>query len=198
MSISEVITESGWINSLTLNDYLHVHNIPNANFIAEPTEINNCQKTINLINLSTDYDSLVWNFGDGFTSLEDTNEYYSYENIGLYTIELSVTNEFGCENKIYRQIKPSPRIPFYAPNSFTPDGDDLNEKFIPQVGCTDLFELWIMNRWGEVIFYSNDKNLGWDGTYKSKKCPQGIYSWKVRFNGSKANQIKLGEVHLID
>ena len=194
----EVITESGCINSLTLNDYLHVHNIPNANFIAEPTEINNCQKTINLINLSTDYDSLVWNFGDGFTSLEDTNEYYSYENIGLYIIELSVTNEFGCENKIYRQIKPSPRIPFYAPNSFTPDGDNLNEKFIPQVGCTNLFELWIMNRWGEVIFYSNDKNLGWDGTYKSKKCPQGIYSWKVRFNGAKANQIKLGEVHLID
>ena len=72
------------------------------------------------------------------------------------------------------------------------------ETFIPQMGCTDRFEFWVMNRWGEVIFYSNDVNVGWDGTYKNQRCPQGIYSWKARYNGAKTNQIKLGEVHLMN
>ena len=54
-----------------------------------------------------------------------------------------------------------------------------------------------MNRWGEVIFYSDNINVGWDGTYKNQKCPLGVYSWKAKFKGSKANEIKMGEIHLM-
>ena len=194
----EVTTELGCVATLSLDDYLTVHNLPSPNFITEPEEINYCDKTIKLINFSTGYDSLSWNFGDGVVSTEDTSDYYTYSEVGNYIIQLNLVNEFGCENVFHREINPSASIPFYTPNAFTPDGDELNETFIPQMGCTDRFEFWVMNRWGEVIFYSNDVNVGWDGTYKNQRCPQGIYSWKARYNGAKTNQIKLGEVHLMN
>lgn len=194
----EVITELGCIATLSLDNYLTVHDVPSPNFITEPEEINNCDKTIKLINLSSGYDSLSWNFGDGVVSSEDTTDYYTYSEVGNYIIQLNLVNEFGCENVLYREINPIASIPFYAPNAFTPDGDELNETFIPQLGCSDDFEFWVMNRWGEVIFYSNDINVGWDGTYNKQRCPPGVYSWKARYNGAKTNQIKLGEVHLMN
>ena len=194
----EVTTELGCIATLSLNDYLTVHDLPSPNFITEPEEINNCDKTIKLINFSTGYDSLSWNFGDGVVSSEDTSDYYTYSEVGNYIIQLNLVNEFGCENVFHREINPLASIPFYTPNAFTPDGDELNETFIPQLGCTDDFEFWVMNRWGEVIFYSNDINVGWDGTYNKQRCPLGVYSWKARYNGAKTNQIKLGEVHLMN
>ena len=194
----EVITQMGCVATLNLNDYLNVHDLPSPNFITEPEEINQCDKTIKLINFSTDYDSLSWNFGDGFISAEDTITTYTYTEVGAYIIALNTVNEFGCESQFYREINPIASIPFFTPNAFTPDDDELNETFIPQLGCTDEFEFWIMNRWGEVIFYSNDVNVGWDGIYENQKCPLGVYSWKARYNGAKNNQIRLGEVHLMN
>tara|TARA_B100001059_G_scaffold12002_2_gene9676 strand:+ start:24031 stop:26598 length:2568 start_codon:yes stop_codon:yes gene_type:complete len=194
----EVTTELGCVATLSLDDYLSVHNLPSPNFITEPEEISQCDKTIKLINFSTGYDSLSWDFGDGFVSAEDTNSEYTYNEVGSYLIKLNTINEFGCEDQFYREINPIASIPFFTPNAFTPDGDELNETFTPQLGCTDQFEFWVMNRWGEVIFYSNDVNVGWDGTYEKQICPVGVYSWKARYNGAKNNQIKLGEVHLMN
>ena len=64
-------------------------------------------------------------------------------------------------------------------------------------GCHDKFEFWVFNRWGENIFYSNDINVGWNGTYKDQLSPIGIYSWKAKYDGTKDNQVKFGEVHLM-
>ena len=194
----EVTTQQGCTTSLTLNDYLTVHEKPNPNFITESNQISNCDKSVRLVNFTTDYDSLNWDFGDGFSTSEDTTTVHTYDEVGQYLITLNVVNEHGCENSFFREITPIKSIPFYTPNAFTPDGDELNEVFVPNVGCTDFFEFWVMNRWGEVIFYSNDVNVGWDGTYEGQVCPLGVYSWKAKYNGAKHNQIKLGEVHLMN
>ena len=193
----EVTTQLGCSTSLTLSNYLNVLDVPSPNFITEPDEIGHCDKSIQIINFSTDYDSLMWDFGNGFVSSEDTVTSYTYDEVGQYQINLKLINEFGCENSFNREIKPVSSIPFYAPNAFTPDGDQLNEEFVPYMGCTDSFEFWIMDRWGEVIFYSNDVNVGWNGTFKGKLCPVGVYSWKAKYNGAKHNQVKLGDVHLM-
>lgn len=194
----EVTTQQGCTTSLTLNDYLTVHEKPNPNFITESNQISNCDKSVRLVNFTTDYDSLNWDFGDGLSTSEDTTTVHTYDEVGQYLITLNVVNEYGCENSFFREITPIKSIPFYTPNAFTPDGDELNEVFVPNVGCTDFFEFWVMNRWGEVIFYSNDVNVGWDGTYEGQVCPLGVYSWKAKYNGAKHNQIKLGEVHLMN
>ena len=98
----------------------------------------------------------------------------------------------------FREINPVASIPFYTPNAIIPGGYEHNETFISLLDFNDDFEFWVMNRWSKVIFYSNDINVGWDGTYNKQRCPLGVYSWKARYNGAKTNQIKLGEVHLMN
>ena len=193
----EVTTELGCVETLTIDDYLNVFSAPTPEFITEPAELSKCDKTIELINLSSDYDSLSWDFGDGITINEDTVNSYTYSEVSDYTIALTTINDIGCESTFYKQITPTTSIPFFAPNAFTPDSDALNEVFMPMIGCHENFEFWVFNRWGENIFYSNDINNGWDGTYKNQLSPIGIYSWKARYDGTKDNQVKFGEVHLM-
>jgi gliding motility-associated-like protein len=193
----EVTTELGCVETLTIDDYLNVFSAPTPEFITEPAELSKCDKTIELINLSSDYDSLSWDFGDGITINEDTVNSYTYSEVSDYTIALTTINDIGCESTFYKQITPTTSIPFFAPNAFTPDSDALNEVYIPLLGCHKNFEFWVFNRWGENIFYSNDINNGWDGTYKNQLSPIGIYSWKARYDGTKDNQVKFGEVHLM-
>jgi gliding motility-associated-like protein len=193
----EVTTELGCVETLTVDDYLNVFSAPTPEFITEPAELSKCDKTIELINLSSDYDSLSWDFGDGITINEDTVNSYTYSEVSDYTIALTTINDIGCESTFYKQITPETSIPFFAPNAFTPDSDALNEVFMPILGCHENFEFWVFNRWGENIFYSNDINVGWNGTYKDQLSPIGIYSWKARYDGTKDNQVKFGEVHLM-
>ena len=141
----EVTTELGCVETLTIDDYLNVFSAPTPEFITEPAELSKCDKTIELINLSADYDSLSWNFGDGITINEDTVSTYTYSEVSDYTIALTTVNSLGCEKTFNKQITPEISIPFFAPNAFTPDKDDLNEVFMPILGCHENFEFWVFN-----------------------------------------------------
>jgi gliding motility-associated-like protein len=86
----------------------------------------------------------------------------------------------------------------YVPNSFTPNGDEFNNVFLPVISTgreISDYELLIFNRWGEVIFESHDINIGWDGTYgpridlningepivsqHGKMAQDGVYIWTL-------------------
>jgi gliding motility-associated-like protein len=91
---------------------------------------------------------------------------------------------------------------FYAPDAFTPDGNEFNQTW--GLVFTDgfnpcEFELLIYNRWGETIYKSNDMHSKWDGTYNNVKCSDGVYIWEMmyknHFNSEKS--ITLGSVNLI-
>jgi gliding motility-associated-like protein len=69
----------------------------------------------------------------------------------------------------------------HFPNTFSPQGDLINDKFISKgIGIKD-FEMTIYSRWGEPIHVTKDMNIGWDGTYQSTgvKCQQGVYVYDV-------------------
>jgi gliding motility-associated-like protein len=63
----------------------------------------------------------------------------------------------------------------FYPNAFTPNGDDLNDTF--NVGGQFIagFEMKIYNRWGELVFTSDDVNVGWDGSFRGNIMPEGTY-----------------------
>ena len=82
---------------------------------------------------------------------------------------------------------------FYIPNAFTPDGDEKNNTFKPIITSgVDLFNynFVIYNRWGEVIWESNNPDYGWDGTYNNIICQDGLYTWKLHFKVPKVDNIK--------
>jgi gliding motility-associated-like protein len=72
---------------------------------------------------------------------------------------------------------------FYLPNTFTPDGDEFNQSFQPifSSGYDPYdFTMTIYNRWGEIVFVSNDVTAGWDGTYGgAKEIQDGTYNWTI-------------------
>jgi gliding motility-associated-like protein len=78
---------------------------------------------------------------------------------------LTVINEFGCENQTVRWIKVSPDFSVYIPSAFSPNADGTNDVFLAQgIGFTsEGFHLEIYNRWGAMVFKSDDRMVGWNG-----------------------------------
>ncbi|MEJ6793780.1 MAG: gliding motility-associated C-terminal domain-containing protein [Flavobacteriales bacterium] len=194
----EVITQMGCIETLVIDDYFKVNETPDVNFTIYPEVISNCDKTILILDATTNYDSIVWNLGDGTIISQDTLFDYTFENVNPYQISLEVYDENGCRNSVSTVLKPLESIPFFAPNAFTPNSDTQNDVFRPVLGCSSDFSLSIINRWGETIFRSSDPNVGWDGTYQGRVCPTGVYAWRASYNGIKIRQVKMGEVHLMN
>lgn len=144
---------------------------------------------------SPDVVSFSWNFGEGGTS-SLANPTYQYNTVGIYTIQLVVTNQYGCTDTASVQVVTDAEIIF--PNAFTPNtGGSPGGYFDPMNNNNDIFfpvysgiveyKLQIFNRWGELIFESDDVKQGWDGYYRNKICQVGVYVWKAnaKFNNGK-------------
>lgn len=103
-------------------------------------------------------------------------------------------NNFGCLS--YDTIKVNEHG-LYIPNSFTPNGDGLNDRFIiPDFEKYMNASLGIFNRYGTRIYETNDPKKGWDGTFKGELCPPGSYVWILR-TGINLQRTYKGSVTLI-
>ena len=92
-----------------------------------------------------------------------------------------------------------PEITAYVPNAFTPNGDGVDDIFIPiYAGVTGLMEFSIYNRWGNKVFTTADRSEGWDGHYKGQDAEIGTYVWMIRVRDlTGAEWLKKGDVTLI-
>lgn len=91
-----------------------------------------------------------------------------------------------------------PYMSIYIPNSFTPNGDGMNDTFGALGEAIQNYNMRVFNRWGEIIFESNAYNQQWDGTFKGLKAPEGTYVYKITASGTTGKQTtKNGSVHLI-
>ncbi len=187
-----------------------VYEIPKAYFKASPSVVYIPDQAVNFHNLSENAKYYSWDFGDGGTSHEENPSHY-YAKEGEYNVYLQVKSEHNCVDSfmVYRAVvaEASGRIEF--PNAFTPNaggpsgghyvsGDYSNDIFYPIFEGVIEYNLSIFNRWGELIFESNDPKIGWDGYYRGKLCKQDVYVWKVKgkYSNGKAF-IKKGDVTLL-
>ena len=91
-----------------------------------------------------------------------------------------------------------PYMSIYIPNSFTPNGDGLNDTFGAYGEAIKDFKMQVYNRWGQMIFESNNVTNQWDGTHLGQKVPQGSYVYKVIAKGIVGKQTtKDGTVNLV-
>ena len=82
----------------------------------------------------------------------------------------------------------------YCPSAFTPNGDGLNDFFTPIASePIDTFRLIVRNRWGTIVYKSNDINLQWDGTYMATEPMPGIYSWIIRYTCPYSTEEKMAK-----
>ena len=103
---------------------------------------------------------------------------------GQYPVSLTVYTEYGCVDSVTHQINVVPDVLVFAPNTFTPNGDEYNQQWKVSFTGIDIydFELLIFNRWGEVIWESHDPSVSWDGTYNGEIVQNGTYIWRAWTN----------------
>jgi gliding motility-associated-like protein len=88
----------------------------------------------------------------------------------------------------------------YVPNAFTPNGNGMNDVFIPSSGFVDIddYDFTIFNRWGEVLFETHDRTEGWNGRFKGHKCEPDVYVWLLTFKTASGQYIDMkGTVTLL-
>ncbi|PSL07595.1 gliding motility-associated C-terminal domain-containing protein [Cecembia rubra] len=132
-----------------------------------------------------------WNFGDGNTSNEQ-NPVHVYTKPGKYTITLMTFDALGCVSETSIEVEVIASYRIMVPNAFTPNGDGLNDTFIPKMRGIDEFEMHIFNKWGELVYstFTRDDS-GWDGTLNGVLSPNGNYVYKIVFkanDGTKGSQ----------
>ncbi|MFK7787675.1 MAG: gliding motility-associated C-terminal domain-containing protein [Crocinitomicaceae bacterium] len=128
-------------------------------------------------------------------------KFYFPEEVGSYPVTLAVVTEHGCVDTLTLYLNVVQDILFFAPNAFTPDGDEFNQLWKAEIQGIDVydFELLIFNRWGEVIWESRDPSIGWDGTYNGQIVQSGMYTWVARVKDlyNDANYEFNGSINLL-
>ncbi len=177
-------TDSGCTNSLTVPDLITVYKKPKPNFIADPEVVDIIKPIVNFTNLSLYADSYNWYFGDG-DSASIENPEHIYQSIkGTYNVKLVSISEMGCKDSITSKIIIKDHFSFYAPTGFTPDGDGINDTWYISGNGIDPkeFELFIFDRWGEIVYSTKNINDKWTGAIKNKKIGKsGVYTWIAIF-----------------
>ena len=166
-----------------------INPIPIANFTPSPYLISTISPETKMVNESLGAIKYFWDFGDGVVSEEKSPKHiYSTTDTASYIITLIANSTIGCSDTISKKVKVYEELIYFVPNTFTPDQDNFNNIFQPVfVSGFDPFTytMTIFNRWGELVFESNDTNIGWDGTYgveNNEIVKEGVYTWKIEFS----------------
>lgn len=179
-----IVTDAnGCIDS---ND-VSVDNIPSPvakfTFIASNEGILNPE--VEFTNLSQNSETWWWDFGDHLGVSSDEHPVYLYpsDSADVYKVTLVSTNEYSCHDTVYGFVTIKPHFTFYIPTAFTPRSNDLNDMFVP-VGegfDYDSFKMTIYDRWGQIIFQTNDIKQGWNGNshINGEHAPNGTYMYKI-------------------
>ena len=115
---------------------------------------------------------------------------------GEYT--LLVTDAHGCHlTEIYALGDTCERDSVVFPSAFTPNGDNMNDVYGPvYYGPVDDYQFHIYNRWGQLVFETTDNTKGWDGNYKGKPQPQGVYTYFATFTAYGKSKAREGSFFL--
>src|SRR5690606_24690356 len=115
---------------------------------------------------------------------------------GFYT--LTANNQCGYHSASIEIVKNPCDCYFYLPNAFTPDGDAINAEYKPVYDCYfKEYEMRIFNRWGEVVFSTQDPTEGWDGTYLGAQTGSGIYGVQVIYTDRKYEHQEIFNGHVV-
>jgi gliding motility-associated-like protein len=175
--------------SQSKDQLINVLPIPTISFSNELLNSDGIPET-SFINTTDKATTWSWNFGDGYISSEK-DPYHSYRLKGMYAVSLTATNEEGCTSTLSQQIAVTEDYNLLAPTSFTPNGDGINDNFMPAaLEILDAsFSLSIFSTTEGLVFESSSTDNKWDGNNKQTgaQSPTGNYIWVVKLINSDGN-----------
>ncbi len=197
-----MITTSGCIDTLYMmqQDLVQVNPSPKAGFTVNPNQVDICDSKVEFIDQSIGAASYFYFFDNRQFTSTQSNFFHNYtQSGGDYPMQV-VINQYGCSDTAVRTVFVEP-FAVYVPNTFVPDGNEVNDIFIPRtVFEVEGWDFQIFNKWGELLFETQQCDQGWNGTYDSKPCQDGTYIYVLKFrpcDNPYATQQITGFVNLI-
>ena len=205
-----VFGDGGTADTIVL-DSVEVLDLPQFSITVNPTTVQILDEPIVTVNNTQNAVSYLWNFGDGNTTTA-VSPTHIYNTIGEYQISLVAISSEGCRDTFYfsPKIVAEEKFSVEVPNAFTPNESTAssagvydpnatnNDIFHPVLRGVEKFEMSIYNRWGELLFYTQNQRVGWDGFFKEKPCEQDVYIWKIKVESKDGlEETKTGDVLLI-
>ena len=164
---------------------------PLVDFSFSPERTSVLDPNIKFTNLTTGGSQYAWTFDRNSIPSVSTEEHpfvsFLSEQGDTFNICLEATNG-ACKADTCKDVIILNNVSVYVPNSFTPNGDGLNDVFYPNGKFhnnpegLDKFEFIVFNRWGEQVFRSTTPYKGWDGTFNGNGefVQTDVYVWKLK------------------
>ena len=212
-SITAIVTNIfGCSDTVVFQNEVIIHPAPTSSFNTNTVTADIVYPYFEFYNLSVGGINYYWNFGDSFWS-NDFQPNHTYETVGDYVVELTVSNEYNCFD-VSSQVVHVEGIVVHVPNAFTPlDYNGVNDVFKPTFSSTEgieFYEFSIYNKWGEKIFQTNDIDEAWIGNSQENNpgddnyyAQNDTYVYTVRYrkkaraNDPQPDQIITGHVMII-
>lgn len=180
-------TTTGCVESESwfIEDAVQVYHVPVPGFSISPQVVNILSPQITISDLSVGSVECNYFMSDGAV-FNACNFDYVLQGTGAQTITQYVINEIGCTASVSGVVIVEGYV-LHAPNSFTPNGDGVNDFWIPVTAGITSYDLTIYNRWGDMIFQSNDPALPWLGQAHDGEhfAPDGVYQYMLTISDSE-------------
>jgi len=171
---------SGCFSEFTAINLINSFPKPVADFYLNPSVVTIDKPIINFINTSTNGDTWLWNFGDDGSNNNTAttqNASHQYSDNGEFIVWLIATTDKGCIDSVYYTATVIVDE-IIVPNIITPNGDGHNDYFvIENIERLESANLRIYNRWGRLIYSSDNYKNDWDGG----DSPDGVYFWHIDY-----------------
>ncbi len=198
-----ITSEFGCVGADTLSSPLVIRNYPEVDFTWEPQPVDILHRKVQFQNLTAGADAIYWNFynaGESYTA----NPFWTFPDIEStlpYLVCLTAGNEYGCLDTLCQDVFVENILQVFVPNTFTPDGDGLNDVFLPIVNgeLAGSYRFWVYNRWGDVVFYTEEVGKAWTGGYDGGAyyVQDGYYLWKIEVDDLETGKPKRFEGNII-
>ncbi len=190
---------NGCVNSAGAT--VNVYPVPKADFTMNPQPTSILEPSIQFYDGSYGANLVTWNwtFGDysnnNSSSLQ--NPAHQYGDTGSYVAQLVVVSDYGCKDSTIRIVRIEDDYALYIPNAFSPNSDGTNDVFKAVGSGVKEFKLFIFDRWGNQVFFSDKLEKGWDGRYQAKGediVQEDVYVWKIEAKTTKNEKKQLAGV----
>ncbi|MBP6334645.1 MAG: PKD domain-containing protein [Bacteroidia bacterium] len=190
------VSPEGCTDNISHPDFITVHPLPEPSFTPSPERTNILEPLIQFMNSTPGINQYYWEFGDGDSSYSFSPN-HMYKELGTYTVTLYVENIYGCRDTISALVRIEDDFTFYIPNTFSPNGDGRNDFFSGFGTRFQAYHLDILDRWGLVVYSTNDYSQPWDGRVKNEvQADTYIYKIQVTDNEDKTHEYT-GHVNVI-
>ncbi len=151
----------------------------NANFVPSPPVANILAPIIQFQNNSTNVLTYQWDFGDSSLFSTDWSPNHTYGKVGVYQVTLMVISPNGCVDTVRGTVEVEENFSFYIPSAFSPNGDGVNDYFRGYGVAIESYSMNIYNRWGELVFKTNNYDHPWDGKLSSGPIQTDTYVYRI-------------------